>query len=150
MTRLLAFAVFGSALAFTLVSCSSDTSDSAPESTFEPRPGTQSYDSAQAITDDLAAGGFPCETPFEIDSTSRMAANAGRCSIGGTETVLSVYTSTTDRDDSVNVQSSLLGPAGIEYGLLVGANWTVNCGSEATCIAMKVPMGGKIVAEDGK
>lgn len=78
-----------------------------------------------------------------------MAANAGRCSIGGTETVMSVYTSTTDRDEAVDMQSSLLGPAGIEYGLLVGANWTVNCGSESTCIAMKSPMGGKIVAENG-
>ncbi|NIL77995.1 hypothetical protein [Rhodococcus sp. B10] len=149
MTRLIAAAALGVACASVLISgCSSDDA-TVTEQTFEPRPGTQSYASAQEIVDDLTAGGFPCETPFEIDATSTMAANAGRCNVGGVETVMSVYTSTGDRDEAVDLGPSLFGAAGIEYGYLVGANWTVNCGSPDACVQLKAPMGGKIVAADG-
>ncbi|MGF0311186.1 hypothetical protein [Rhodococcus sp. IEGM1428] len=60
---------------------------------------------------------------------------------------MSIYTSTTDRDSSITAGTALLGPAGIEYGYLTGANWVVNCGSKAVCVDMKAALGGKITAE---
>lgn len=120
-----------------LAGCSSDEE-------FTPRSGTQTYESATAIADDMAAGGIPCDSVNVTTAGSKYASDTRYCAIGPQGGfMLSVHNSQADIDDlSVAVQNSLSD----EYGLLTGANWSVNCQTPNKCAELKGVLGGKIIS----
>lgn len=141
MRRIVGLAIFATVV---LSGCASGEPD---EPEFTPRSGTQSYDSVQALSDDLAAGGYDCGD-VAIDTNSKFAAQAGRCSLWDSEIVLSIFSATTDRDSQVEATTVLLRDAGLEFGSLIGGNWIVNCGTESRCVELKGVLGGKIESGD--
>lgn len=114
---------------------------------FKARSGTQQYDSAQAIADDLAAAGITCEN-FTKDKSTRYSTDAGRCTIDGHEIVLSIFTSDELQEENIANLVGTFEPVEIEYGLLIGSKWMINCGdTKATniCTDVKAQLGGRIV-----
>ena len=121
--------------------CSSDNED------FKARSGTQQYDSAQAIADDLTAAGIDCDN-FTKDASTRYSTDAGRCTIDNHEVVLSIFASDDLQEDNIADFVGVFEPVKMEYGLLVGAKWMINCGdTKATdiCKDVKAQLGGRIV-----
>lgn len=137
MRQIVGLAIFA---AVVLSGCASGQPD---EPTFTPRSGTQTYETVQEISDDLAAGRYDCGD-VTIDTNSKFAAQSGRCSLWDREIVLSIFSATTDRDAQVGATTALLRDAGLEFGSLIGGNWIVNCGSESRCVELKTVLGGKI------
>ncbi|MGR6028938.1 hypothetical protein ACS7JX_18820 [Rhodococcus erythropolis] len=114
---------------------------------FKARSGTQQYDSAQAIADDLTAAGITCEN-FTKDKSTRYSTDAGRCTIDGHEMVLSIFTSDDLQEENIASFVGAFEPVKMEYGLLVGSKWMINCGdTKATniCTDVKAQLGGRIV-----
>ncbi|KLN71024.1 hypothetical protein ABM90_14145 [Rhodococcus erythropolis] len=145
MNRTLAAVAAISSAALILGGCSSN--DTAEEETFKPKSGTQQYDSAQGIADDLAAAGLPCEN-FTINESTRYATQSATCEVAGTETVLSVFTSDTDQAENIGIFSSLMEPLKIEYGLVAGSKWMINCGDTTindNCKNIKAQLGGRLI-----
>ncbi|UYF92427.1 hypothetical protein OCS65_18275 [Rhodococcus aetherivorans] len=105
--------------------------------------GMQEYESIEAMVDDFGERGLNCD--ITMDKNTRYATEAGRCQMLDTEMVLSIFSDTRQMDNQRGT-NQLLASAGIDYGLLIGANWTVNCGSEADCEAVKAKIGGRIEA----
>eukprot|EP01133_Synstelium_polycarpum_P025718 gene25718-30889_t len=134
-----------SSAALILGGCSSN--DTAEEETFKPKSGTQQYDSAQGIADDLAAAGLPCEN-FTINESTRYATQSATCQIAGEDAVLSVFTSDADQADNIEVFSSLMEPVKMEYGLVAGSKWMINCGDTTindNCKNIKAQLGGRLI-----
>lgn len=145
MNRTLAAVAAISSAALILGGCSSN--NIAEEETFKPKSGTQQYDSVQGIADDLTAAGLPCEN-FTINESTRYATQSATCEIAGTETVLSVFTSDTDQADNIKVFSTLMEPKEIEYGLVAGSKWMINCGDTTindNCKNIKAQLGGRLI-----
>ncbi|NKR76069.1 hypothetical protein GS491_00735 [Rhodococcus hoagii] len=111
--------------------------------------GLQSYATVQELADDLAAGGIECDRTERRD-TSKYAAESISCFNNGHEYVLNIHLSEKDRDAQVSVNETLLGSAGLSYGVISGTNWTVNCGDPDRCQTVKQIIGGKVTAEKGK
>lgn len=114
---------------------------------FKALSGAQQYDSAQAIADDLAAAEITCEN-FTKDKSTRYSTDAGRCTIDGHEIVLSIFTSDDLQEENIANLVGTFEPVKIEYGLLVGSKWMINCGdTKATniCTDVKAQLGGRIV-----
>jgi hypothetical protein len=104
--------------------------------------GLQEYPSAQALADDLTKHGHTCNmTPrgggmFSVDS--------GDCDIDGKQMILDIYTGQSQIDAHLQFVIPAFEHAHMDYGWLVGKNWTVNCGSRATCQKLQADLGGRI------
>ena len=125
--------------------CSSDKASSQPA----PLNGLQSYASIKHMTSELADGGFTCDRTESRD-TFKYAAESIACYHDGREYTLALHLSDADRDSAISVNETLLGSAGISYGLVAGANWTVNCGDPDRCQPIKQILGGKVTAKAGQ
>ena len=136
-------AVAAISVALLASACSNDSD----ENVFEPRSGTQQYESAQAIADDLKAAGLTCEN-LTINETSRYASQAATCQIKGEDIILSVFNSDTDLADNISAFESMLKPVKMEYGLVSGSKWMINCGDTTeneNCMEIKAQLGGKLI-----
>ncbi|MDI9903819.1 hypothetical protein QM716_28540 [Rhodococcus sp. IEGM 1409] len=114
---------------------------------FKSRSGTQQYDSAQSIADDLKVAGFDCQG-FKKDAVTTYSADAGRCFLGDREIVLSVFTSDSTLDQNIASHLGVYEPVRAQYGFLVGSKWMINCGdttTKHTCRDIKEQLGGRIV-----
>lgn len=122
--------------------CSSSGDDE-----FSARSGTQQYESAQSIADDLEAAGFDCQD-FKKDAVTTYSADAGRCFLEDREIVLSVFTSESMLDQNIASTLGISEPVRAQYGFLVGSKWMINCGdttTKHTCKDIKEQLGGRIV-----
>jgi len=111
--------------------------------------GLQSYTSIDDMNSDLANGGFTCDRT-EARDTFKYAAESIACYHDGHEYTLALHLSDSDRDSAISVNETLLGNVGLAYGLVAGANWTVNCGDPDRCQNIKQILGGKVTANAGK
>ncbi|OBF98462.1 hypothetical protein A5790_03040 [Mycobacterium sp. 852002-51152_SCH6134967] len=75
--------------------------------------------------------------------------DAGNCYIDGTEMVLAIYADQSKIDEQIDFIVEVLGGNNMEYGMLAGKNWTVNCGSRAACQELQDDLGGSITAPLG-
>jgi hypothetical protein len=124
----------------------SKTSTVTVTSSTEPtkRSGLEEYPSAQALADDLTKHGHTCNmTPrggdmFWVDS--------GECDIDGKQMILGIYTGQSQIDAHLQFVIPAFEHAHMDYGWLVGKNWTVDCGSRATCQKLQADLGGRITA----
>lgn len=123
-----------------LAACSTgSTEPSEPEAL----SGMQEYTSAEQISDDLAARGHECR--YEKRQGSMFATSSGSCWIGDHELVLSVYTTQDLAEESLGM-TQVLKNAGLDYGVIVGSRWTVNCGSKDECLPLQEALGGRLVS----
>jgi hypothetical protein len=127
------------ALAVLLVACSGASEPAGPE----PLSGMQEYTSAEEISTDLADRGHECR--YEKRQGSKFATSSGSCWIDEHELVLSVYTTQDLAEESLSVHQ-LFEDAGIDYGIIVGNRWTVNCGSRDQCLPLQDVLGGRLEA----
>ncbi len=114
----------------------------APEVT-EPPSGLQTYQSTREIIDAAKAGGVSC-LGLKNDAAPSIAVQQGRCFVGANEIVVALYTSPAERDVAANGIADTLSAAGIEYGILAGGNWMVDCGDEQTCLIFREVLGGRM------
>jgi hypothetical protein len=118
---------------------------SSPASSTSNASGLQTYESTQEIVDSLEAGGVKC-TGLKNDDAPSIAVQQSRCKYLGKEIVVAIYTSTQERIQAVDTITELLASAGIDYGVVSGGNWMVNCGNTMTCSTFRTPLGGKVTA----
>jgi hypothetical protein len=117
------------------------------EEEFKARTGTQQYDSAKEIADDLAAAGITCES-FAQDASTEYSTDAGRCYVDGREIVLSTFASDSRQEENIASLAGTFEQIGLQYGFLVGSKWMINCGDTTAtrmCSEMKMQLGGRIV-----
>jgi hypothetical protein len=105
--------------------------------------GVQEYTSAEQIADDLAERGHECR--YEKRQGAMFATSSGSCWMGDHELVLSVYTTQDLAEESLEM-NQLFEDAGLDYGVVVGNRWTVNCGSRDECLPFQDALGGRLVA----
>ena len=127
------------ALAVLLVACSDANEPVGPE----PLSGMQEYASADEISTDLADRGHECR--YEKRQGSKFATSAGSCWIDDHELVLSVYTTQDLAEESLSVYQ-LFEDQEVDYGVIVGNRWTVNCGSRDECLPLQDVLGGRLEA----
>lgn len=126
-------------LVFLLAACGrGNTPPDPPELT-----GVQEYTSAEQIADDLAVRGHECR--YERRQGSMFATSSGSCWMKDHELVLSVYTTQDLAEQSLEM-NQLFENAGLDYGVVVGNRWTVNCGSREECLPFQDALGGRLVA----
>lgn len=109
--------------------------------------GLQEYPSAQALADDLTKHGHTCE--FKQTAGGMNTVDSGTCVIDGKEMVLGIYASQSQIDKQIAFIESVLGQSKMDYGMLAGKNWTVNCGSRDACMKLEAGMGGSVTAPLG-
>ena len=111
--------------------------------------GLQTYQSTQEIIDAAKAAGVSC-LGLKNDSSPSIAVQQGRCQLNANEIVVAVYTSPAERDSATNQITGSLAAAGIQYGVLAGGNWMVNCNNELTCLKFRAALGGRMNSGEGK
>ena len=105
--------------------------------------GLQEYQSIQAMADELNRFGQSCIIKplggfvYPVDS--------GSCEAYGRTVVLAIYASQERLDEQVQT-FDLFREAGLDYGILAGKNWTIDCGTRPVCDKIHDDMGGSISA----
>ncbi|MEU0497877.1 hypothetical protein [Mycobacterium sp. NPDC006124] len=71
--------------------------------------------------------------------------DTGSCEAYGRTVVLAIYASQDRLDEQVKT-FDLFREAGLDYGILAGKNWTIDCGTRPVCDEIHDDMGGSISA----
>ncbi|WP_141564221.1 hypothetical protein [Mycolicibacterium palauense] len=71
--------------------------------------------------------------------------DTGSCEAYGRTVVLAIYASQERLDEQVKT-FDLFRQAGLDYGILAGKNWTIDCGTRPVCDKIHDDMGGSISA----
>ncbi|QXW03987.1 hypothetical protein [Rhodococcus globerulus] len=119
----------------------------APNNEFEARSGDQEYDQTVGMASDLRAAGEPC-VDFSINDVATYARESATCTLDGHEVILSIFESTEDQAANVQNFADINEPVRMEYGLLVGSKWMINCGdttTSETCVNLQAKLGGELV-----
>ncbi|NMM89637.1 hypothetical protein B2J88_35770 [Rhodococcus sp. SRB_17] len=120
---------------------------STPGNEFKSRSGTQEYDRTVAIASDLRASGQPC-SKYSISDVATYARESATCALESHDVILSVFDSSKDMDANIRNFADMYGSIRLQYGLLVGSKWIINCGDTtrwATCENLQSKLGGEIV-----
>ncbi|MCF6389785.1 hypothetical protein L2K20_22655 [Mycobacterium sp. MBM] len=71
--------------------------------------------------------------------------DSGSCEAYGRTLVLAIYASQERLDEQVKT-FDLFREAGLDYGILAGKNWTIDCGTRPVCDRIHDDIGGSISA----
>jgi hypothetical protein len=107
-------------------------------------PGLQEYQTIQELADDLTRHGHTCDvTPMGWVNHN---VTRGKCTVDGIVVLLSLFTSQSEIDAQLAEFESLFEAIGLDFGFLVGKNWTINCRSRTPCEKLHEDLGGSVVA----
>ncbi|MGB5151173.1 MAG: hypothetical protein WBN99_14770 [Mycobacterium sp.] len=122
---------------------SAATNSTAPSESAAPTKlsGLQEYASAQALADDLTKYGHTCN--FTPTTGAQNAVDSGNCYVNGTQMILGIYADQSKIDAQITFVEDVLGNNNVDYGMLAGKNWTINCGSRAACEDIQADLGGR-------
>ncbi len=134
-----------------LAGCSSSDGGNNAKQKEYPLSGFQTYETAREITDDLAAGGLPCEGYREADG-QRWPTSSGKCAITAYEKEQELWLRVFLSEENLDLQAKNLNTLGQirgTYGYLKGKNWIVECGNPSFCSKVKDVLGGEVHAKTG-
>lgn len=104
-------------------------------------PNGEHYSSVGALKDAFVEVGGECST-YEENNVVTLAAESASC---GEDTVLSIYSSSSDRDEVVDNLKGFADLVGVN--VLVGENWIVNSNKVAD---LQPKLGGTLVTREAK